>query len=351
MKRPVSRWPDARAAILADNELQERLRSEVTTEGLSAALGGIDLSEPLRDARRRHIERGLPGPIEPPDTFDTSGWTPVAVLRGGPEPLILWRDLRGLDPNADAFMSGTLQRALAEPYRLLMDPRTGLDALVGAPKMAGLILHASRCGSTLACRMLATDPDLVVVSEPEVLDDLLSLPAPAERRAEWVRGLFAALGRPGRRLIVKADAWSVLEADVLKAAIGDVPWVFLTRDPAAIIASHMREPGSHMIPGAFGSSPETPREQHCAWVLQRIFDAARSALDEDALVIDHADLPAAVVDRICPHFAIDADARHMLDAAVTDAKRPTELHDAARERAERPLTAAVIAAAGTVAAL
>ena len=128
------------------------------------------------------------------------------MLRGEGDARILWRDLRGLEPNADAFMSDTIQRALGEPYRLLMDARTGLDALAGEPDMAGLILHASRCGSTLACRMLATDPGLLVVSEPEVLDGLLALPAPAADRTRWVRGLLAALSRPGRRLVVKADA-------------------------------------------------------------------------------------------------------------------------------------------------
>lgn len=344
-------WPSLRARVLADPTLQGRLRQEQTQAGLEEALGGIDLTEPLRAARRRHIERALPGPLGPPDNFDTEGWTPVALLHGEADPQILWRDLRGLDPNDDAFMADTLGRALGEPYRVLMDPCTGLDALRGTPVMAGLILHASRCGSTLACRMLAVDASLVVVSEPEALDGLLSLPAPAADRARWVRGLLAALGRPGRRLVVKADAWSVLEADVLRAAVPEVPWAFLTRDPAAIIASHMREPGSHMIPGAFGVPVDPSRERHCALVLRRIFEAARAALDDRALVIDHADLPAAAVDRLCPHFGVTADAERMLAAAVADAKRPYERHDPTREREERPLTAEIIEAARTVPAL
>ncbi len=137
-------------------------------------------------------------------------------------------------------------------------------------------------------------------------------------------------------------------AALLKAAVPDVPRTFLTRDPAAIIASHMREPGSHMIPGAFGLPVALSREQHCAAVLQRIFDAARASLDEHTLVLDHADMPTAIIERLCPHFDVTADPGRMLAAATADAKRPGERHDPGRERAERPLTAAVLEAARTV---
>ena len=55
----------------------------------------------------------------------------------------------------DPFLDETVQRALRHPFRMLFrhqTPLRGLDALVaGNPGLptAGIILHVSRCGSTL----------------------------------------------------------------------------------------------------------------------------------------------------------------------------------------------------------
>jgi hypothetical protein len=224
--------------------------------------------------------------------------------------------------------------------------RTDLGALAALPEadVAGILLHMSRCGSTLACRMLATDSSLAVVAEPAPLDQLLTGPGTLAERAAWVRGLLGAFGATGRRVVVKADAWSVFDVDVLKAAVPGLRWAFLTRDPAEVIASHLREPGSHMVTGA-------PRAASMAAVLDRITVAARDALDVGAIVVDYADMPAAVIDRICPHFGVAPDREHMLAASVADSKRPYETFDRRTERAARPITPEVRAAAATVTAV
>lgn len=364
MRRVATTWPDLRARVLGDPDLQARLRAATSAEtfaGVAAQIAGepVALDPHLAVARREWFERGLPDAAPPLDADEPpAGWTPVHVYVGAGEPRVEWRDLRGLDGNRDAFFADTLQRALREPYRLLaraVTPIGALESVAPAP-VAGIVHHLSRCGSTLACRMLATDPGLAVVPEPEPLDRLLSIPADPGRRARWVRGLLSALAPEGRRLVVKPDAWSLLEDEVLRAALPDTPRVLLTREPAEIIASHLRQPGSHMIPGAvLGATdldPQTalalPRADYCAVVLRRLTDAARKAVDARTIVVDYAELPGAVTDRVCPHFGVVPDRARMLAAAAADAKRPHERFDTHRDRAERPLTDEVRAAAATV---
>ena len=41
------------------------------------------------------------------------------------------------------------------------------------PAVTGLIFHLARCGSTLLARLLAEDPNTLVLNEPDVLNTLL----------------------------------------------------------------------------------------------------------------------------------------------------------------------------------
>ena len=136
------------------------------------------------------------------------------------------------------FFLDTVQRALWEPYRLLFAPCTSVAALeavavrAGSARPAGLVLHTSRCGSTLVCRMLGAMPGTPVLSEPAPCDQALrAAVATAGTRARWLQWLLAALGAGGA--VVKLDAWSVRERDLLREALPGVPWIFLYPDPTA----------------------------------------------------------------------------------------------------------------------
>jgi hypothetical protein len=360
-------WPQVRARILGDPALQERLRTCTEWEAFAAEVGRLagepaDLGAERQHAQQLFIERELPRAPLPFDGVDTAGWTPFHVRFDGPVPEVEWCDLRGMDLSGDGFFFEGVIRAMREPYRLLVRPRTPLEELPDAdPDVAGLIMHTSRCGSTLACRMLTAVEGLTVLSEPAPCDHVLRAShASAAQRARWLRGLLAAFGG---RLIVKLDAWSILEMDVVKAALPDVPWVFLTRDPAEVIASQMRQPGIHMMPGVlppelFGldlpSALALTSEAYCARVLALIHEAARRSRDARSIIVDYADLPGAVVDVVLPHFRVRCDhetAARMRVVAGFDAKQPSLPFDAAEAAAERPVTAAVRAAAGDVEAV
>src|SRR5262249_58975034 len=109
-----------------------------------------------------------------------------------------------------------------------------------------------------------------------------------DERVEALRALVGALGQPraesDRHLVIKFDAWHVLDVELVQEAFPGVRCVFIYREPVDVIASQMRMPGQYLIPGALdpaiaglASLDEViaaGREGYCARVLGRILAAA-----------------------------------------------------------------------------
>jgi hypothetical protein len=114
------------------------------------------------------------------------------------------------------------------------------------PLPAGLIFHTGRCGSTLLANMLAAYPGLRVLSEPDVLSQLLVHQGFADQAgAEAVRLLFSAFSRgsgAGRGAVVKASNWHALAARRILAGLPGVPAVFIWRPAAEVVASCLHQP-------------------------------------------------------------------------------------------------------------
>lgn len=217
--------------------------------------------------------------------------------------------------------------------------------------LAGLILHASRCGSTVLLNALRAWPGVVVVDEPPALDDALYA-ARVGDGPERLDAVLAELGARGERVIVKTDTWHVLEVGRLRAACPSVPWLFLHRDPAEILVSHLREPGSHTVPGVlspvwFGPPRTVIPAEHAAAVLAAIFTAATPHVDA-VTMLDYAELPDAITARVAGHFGLapcGADPAALAAVLGRHAKRPYETFrdDRAAKRAAvtAPLAALV----------
>ena len=218
--------------------------------------------------------------------------------------------------------------------------------------LAGLVLHASRCGSTLVVRALGTWPGLTVVDEPPALDEALT----AVRKGGdpvAVAAVLSELGETGERVIVKTDAWHVLELPRLLAAAGDVPWLFVHRDPAEILVSHAAVPGSHTVPGVldevwFGPPRTIHPLPHAAAVLAAVYSAAATHAAARQL-LDHAELPAAVTTWVAGHFGLDpaeADTDALQAVLGRHAKHPHLSYGddrAGKQAAVTPLIADLVA--------
>jgi hypothetical protein len=256
----------------------------------------------------------------------------------------------------DPFFAQTVERALRHPFRLLFTARTALGSIAAdaarAPALpiAGVILHLSRCGSTLVAQVLDALPRLLVVSEPPAVDAALRLaraavPLPDGTLAGpvHVRGVIDALARPRHgdqvACVLKLDAWAVADLPLLRRALRRVPWVFCHRDGAAVLASHRRSRGPHVLPGVLdgpwggwdpGIDAGVGLDEHAARALAALGAAALEHRGPDGVFVDHADLPGAVADVIAPHLGLaltPADREAMAVAGRRDAKNPVLPHE------------------------
>ncbi|MGB8208677.1 MAG: sulfotransferase [Mycobacterium sp.] len=260
---------------------------------------------------------------------DLARWTPIRFDFSGPVPTVDWADLTA-ERFVDPFFDETVARWLSGPHaRPLV--RTGLEALVALdnePSLepAGMIFHLSRCGSTLVSRMLRAVPGVVVLAEPAPLNALLRLDPDRVDQAtlvRWVRLLVRALGRrrhgDERQLVLKCTSWNIRRREILAAAFPEVPWVWVQRDPVRVLASLFAEPPGwlglqgrpHGAARLFGldpvAVPAMSRVEFAARVLGAMLDAATNDPGR-RLLIDYADLPAAVWQRVAPHFGLETDA-------------------------------------------
>jgi hypothetical protein len=259
---------------------------------------------------------------------------------------------------------------LSDPYRLFFWRESSLDELVdwaaAQPGLepAGLVFHASRCGSTLVAQMFASLASTLVLSEPAPLDDLLRSQElthglSENEVAERVRAVVSALGQPRRpthkQLVIKLDAWAILWWPVIRRAFPGAPCIFLYREPPPVVASHIARPGSHMVPGflpperltddfsrpvwagvgarrpAGARSPEgapavEPPARYCSRVLAALYRAALVGAELGELHLCHyRELPELVRRRLAPLFGIvpgHEETAVLADVASRDSRNP-----------------------------
>jgi hypothetical protein len=259
---------------------------------------------------------------------DLAHWTPIRFDLSGRTPTVDWADLSA-ERFAEPFFDQTVARwAAGSNAQPLV--RTGLDVLLALdaePSLdpAGMIFHFSRCGSTLVSRLLATVPGVVVIAEPAPLNALLGIDPQRVDGAtlvQVVRLLVRALGRcrhgDERQLVLKCTSWNIRRQEILTAAFPGAPWVWVQRDPAQVIASLLATPPEWLGHGqprpevalSFGIDPSTvpamSRAEFAARALgAMLFSAATGPARR--VCVDHAELPAAVWQRVAPHFGIDID--------------------------------------------
>jgi hypothetical protein len=260
-------------------------------------------------------------------------WTPVWIRTAG-APVVDWAVLGG--PIADPFFEQTAEREMRHPFNQLFARETPLGALeeiaAAEPSVppSGFVFHMSRCGSTLVAQMLAGLPSSIVLSEAQPFAAVLELHR--ERRlgddaaAGALRGLAAALGRPRygeTRLFVKFHASHVLDLPLIARAFPGVPWVFLFREPRAVLRSHARALGAETFAAASGDVPD---ERNAESAVAAYCEAAlRHAGVGSSLFVDYAELPGAVCERILPFFGVELDdgaADALRAIARRDTKRP-----------------------------
>lgn len=290
-------------------------------------------------------------------------FVPYSIESIGGHPLVRW-----IEPSADSqalpFFSRWLQREIdaRRPQRL-----TTLDALLpfDGPDPAALVLHESRCGSTLLSQSLAECGAVTAVSEALPVNQLLVLPGLRDDdRATLLRGLIRAildgLGDGARPGLVKFTSWNVLLLPVIRAAFPKTPWVFVYRDPLEVLASHARRPAQWLSRPTFletfvvahGSSTQLDaldETRRCAALIGAFGHAALRAQPSASNLLNYRELPAALANDLPTRFNLSlSDSQRGSTIALTTiySKDPTRRvrFDAEAERRDRAVTPAMRAA-------
>jgi hypothetical protein len=277
---------------------------------------------------------------------DMHGWLPIrAWLRDG-EWRVDWCWF-GEQRLTQPFYRDEVDLALRLPFNQAFRRDTPLTTLLdwqaASPGLtpSAFIFHASRCGSTLLAQMLARLDSHIVLSEPPPLDQLLrahyASPLRGAEQQVAIGTMLSALGQcrdaQASRLVVKLDAWNIYELPLLLRCFPDTHWLFLYRDPLEIAASHLQQPGMHMVPGFIGESPlnlvdesPTPREEFIARRLGRLLQAAAELHQQyGGLLLNYSELPMALDGRLRAMFGLDAgQVAAALAGSGPNAKRPEQ---------------------------
>jgi mannose-6-phosphate isomerase-like protein (cupin superfamily) len=251
---------------------------------------------------------------------DRTGWIPFHLeFPAGSAPLAEWIYAPG-ERLTEPFFEDSIRKFRWHPLTNLTRCKAPLPAAIGAP--AGMIFHLSRCGSTLVAKSFAALPHTTVLSEPPPFDQILQSAGSDEEKIAWLRSFVGAFA--GRSKILKLDAWHMPHLRLIRQAFPQTPWIFLFRHPLEVLASHLRQPGLHMIP-----PPENrlSRVDFAAGVLAGILRAALDARSEPGgLFVDYTELPQAITGKIAAHFGMplsEADYLLIREASQVDAKRPS----------------------------
>ncbi len=107
---------------------------------------------------------------------------------------------------------------------------------------AGLIFHSSRCGSTLLCNMLDTLPNCYVIRESGIINKILNDPNLSEDHktllfSTVIESYVAYAKSLGKRCIIKFTSYCVLHIQTILNALPGTPWIYLHRDPKAVLLS------------------------------------------------------------------------------------------------------------------
>ncbi|QIL72980.1 sulfotransferase [Diaphorobacter sp. HDW4B] len=284
------------------------------------------------------------------------GWRPIRIYWNGSEVMVDWARL-GDAPHLQPFFQDSVSQQLRKPFHNAFRRQTSLGEMIAwheqSPGLTpcAVVFHVSRCGSTLISQALSQSAHHLALSEPVPLDVLLRqalvdgwltedevIAATRAWLSAWAQRSDAG-SPPLESVSIKLDAWNTHQAPLIAKAWPNAQQIFLTRDPLAVLVSQMQERAFYMVPGAMGAhfgpagfsvleQAIMPSAEYCARILGRIYaDMARVAHPENALILDHAELPAAIEQQLLERLdwePNDHELQAMRERLSRHGKRPTE---------------------------
>jgi hypothetical protein len=178
--------------------------------------------------------------VEP--SYDLSAYLPLdyQVFSGK----AVMQYISAAEGRSEAFIAQTQKKLVAakSPRSLVGVTRPDWGT---APLLAGLIFHSSRCGSTLLCNMLDSLADCYVVRESPVLNKvLLDRRLTPQQRHDLFHTILIAYSRYAayleKRCVIKFTSFCTLQLGFIREQLPQIPWLYLHREPRAVIRSLMK---------------------------------------------------------------------------------------------------------------
>jgi hypothetical protein len=281
------------------------------------------------------MRRYLTGPDLAAELERLPGLIPVEIDPA--ERLVHWLDLgkyhcyQGFFDDAITVCAGLRQwTGAGEPEQFTTDieslhPEQMPPAIArGCLPPSAFIFHACRCGSTLLVKSLARSRQHLTFGEAAPHNQIWTLAeANPDTMAALYRGLMLIMGR--RRLpsyqahIVKFTSFNIVRFERIRRVFPDVPALFLSREPGAILESCERIP-----PAWLGHSSGTGQTWHTAGsAVEDFFRSALAIRDGRFRHLDYADLTPAALPAILDFFGLPStptELRQMQAEFELDAK-------------------------------
>ncbi|WP_337842687.1 hypothetical protein [Rheinheimera sp.] len=179
-------------------------------------------------------------------------WFPYAYKRAGQQLLWIPAFQKPEQPFLEDDLVSWRQSLLAQLIRPVTQLQPLLAQLQNLPVVQPqlLIFHWSRCGSTLVSGCLMLEPELNVLSESMLISDVLQDPELSPYQAQCLDLLVRLQGRfrhQEQQLVIKCNAWDLQHWRLWTHVFPESRLLGLIRQPEAILASHQRVSGRHMV--------------------------------------------------------------------------------------------------------
>jgi hypothetical protein len=289
-----------------------------------------------------------------------SAAVPIEIRRGL-NPTVLWRQFPSRALSEPTFRrSLTLDRAIRPntvEHETRLEPLLEIAADRRGRSPGGFIFHISRCGSTLMASALRASGLFTIVAEADPINKMLltSTKWSGDIHKALIKGTIQAfvepLSTPTVPLIIKFSSWNVFSLNLIRDIWPSVPWIFIFRDPAAVIDSNLHDPSGWMraqiCPGlcqGYGvpiPHPQTlSREDYAGKVVGSMFARASDHLQTAREVIEYPRLGIHQVREVARAFGGEwtrSDEAAVARVFEFDAKNPLETWKPDL-RAKRPIS-------------
>lgn len=179
---------------------------------------------------------------------------PARVLRAGDRLIVQRADTAGHWPLRPHFGAAIDGMARDRRHAIDLVPLDDLPSDASTCDRVSIVLHVTRCGSTLFSRMLGQIGSVGMISEaPAVADLLRHEDLPAAQRIDGLRRLVSAMLAPfaarRRSPVIRFASWAIWFLPEIRRAFPAAPVILLYRDPVEVAVSQSMAPSSWLNAG------------------------------------------------------------------------------------------------------